>query len=294
MTNAQRSSRRKEAHFNPHRRTSIRSSLRRLLHHSLLLSVCLATGCGTLKNGRGWGQDALWPVQGKRVADAARRAIFDPMTWIPAAGALVFAIDDFDERTAHWASTHQPLFGSRRTADDLSDYLRNALAVEAAATALLTPSGDDALDWHLAKAKGLGVEFGGGIMLTSFATDRLKDAVDRERPDQSDRKSFPSGHASIAFSAVRLSNRNLDSIAMKPWLRTSFKAANITLAGATAWARVEADKHFPTDVLAGAALGNLVTTFIHDAFLNLPEHSDFGFYLEPSPRGVSLTLSWDF
>lgn len=260
----------------------------------LLLSLCASTGCGTLKNGRGWGEDAIWPVQGKRVADAAKRAIIDPMTWVPAAGALVFTIDDFDERTAHWASTHQPVFGSRRTADDLSDYLRNGLAAEAAITALLTPSGDDVLHWHLAKAKGLTVQFGGGLGTTAFATGLLKDAVDRERPDGSDFKSFPSGHSSIAFSLSRLANRNLDSIDMKPWLRRSFKAGNVALAGATAWARVEAGKHYPVDVLAGAALGNLVTTFIHDAFLNLPEETDLSFYLEPWPRGISLTLSWGF
>jgi hypothetical protein len=261
---------------------------------ALVLTLSVTAGCGTLKNGRGWGQDAAWPIHGKRIVAAAQRALLDPVTWIPAAGALVFAIDDFDEQTAHWASTEQPLFGSRRTADRVSDYLLDGLAVEAAATALWTPSGDDAWGWILAKGKGLGVEFGGAITLTSFTTDRLKDATDRERPDGSDAESFPSGHASQAFAAARLANRNLDSIEMKPWLRNSFKAGNIALASATGWARVEAEKHFPTDVLAGAALGNFVTTIIHDGFLNLPEESDAGFYLEPSPRGVALTLWWGF
>ena len=36
-------------------------------------------------------------------------------------------------------------------------------------------------------------------------------------------------------------------------------------------ARVGGRKHFPSDVLFGAALGHFLTAFIHDAFLNLAE-----------------------
>jgi len=260
---------------------------------ALVVSLCLSAGCGTLKNGRGWGQDAIWPVQLKRISSAARHALFDPVTWVPAAGALIFTIDDFDKKTAHWASTQQPVFGSQITAHDMSDHLREALTYETFATILLTPSGNDALDWTFAKAKGFAVE-SSASSLTGLATGQLKKAVGRERPDESDNESFPSGHTSIAFSAARLSNRNLDSIELSPWLRNSFKAANLAMATATGWDRVEAGRHFPSDVLAGAALGNFLTTFIHDAFLNLPEDSSMGFFIEPSPRGVTAAVSWEF
>ncbi|MCI0348118.1 MAG: phosphatase PAP2 family protein, partial [Acidobacteriales bacterium] len=261
---------------------------------ALVLSICLSAGCGTLRNGRGWGQDAVWPVQWERIPKAAVRAALDPVTWIPAVGALVFTIDDFDEKTAHWASTQQPVFRSTSTARHMSDHLREALTYETLATALLTPSGDDVVDWSLAKAKGLGVEYYGGLKLTGFTTGLLKHGVGRERPDGSDTESFPSGHASIAFAGARLSNRNLDSIELKPWLRNSLKASNLAMATATGWARVEAGRHFPADVLAGAALGNFLTTFIHDAFLNLPEDSDVAFRIEPSTRGVLAAASWSF
>jgi len=33
----------------------------------IALFLILIAGCGTLENGRGWGQDALYPVNGKRV-----------------------------------------------------------------------------------------------------------------------------------------------------------------------------------------------------------------------------------
>jgi hypothetical protein len=261
---------------------------------ALIFIVALSAGCGTLKNGRGWGQDAVWPVQWERIPKAALRALTDPVTWVPAVGAAVFSIDDFDEQTAHWASTQQPIFRSTQTARDMSDNLREALTLETLATAMLTPSGDEPLEWSFAKAKGLAVEYYGGLKLTGAATGALKHAVGRERPDGSDFESLPSGHTSIAFAGARLSNRNLDSIEMKPWVRNSLKTGNLAMAAAVGWARVEAGRHFPTDVLIGAALGNFVTTFVHDAFLNLPEDGSVDFYIEPSPSGVTAAFSWSF
>jgi PAP2 superfamily protein len=259
-----------------------------------LVVTCVGTGCGTLKNGRGWGQDAVWPIQWERIPKAAVRALVDPATWVPAIGAAVFTIDDWDEQTARWASREQPIFGSTKTARDMSDNLREALTLETIATALLTPSGDEPLEWGFSKAKGLAVEYYGGLKLTGFATGQIKQTVGRNRPDNTDTESFPSGHSSIAFAGARLSNRNLDSIPMKPWARNSLKVGNFAMASATAWARVEAGRHFPADVLAGAALGNFITTFIHDAFLNLPEDTPLGFYLEPSLSGVTAAVSWSF
>jgi membrane-associated phospholipid phosphatase len=61
-----------------------------------------------------------------------------------------------------------------------------------------------------------------------------------------------------------------------------------------AWARVEGEKHYPTDVLVGAALGNFLTRFVHDAFLNLEPDDEFSFYLEPARDGGKVFLSWDF
>jgi hypothetical protein len=61
-----------------------------------------------------------------------------------------------------------------------------------------------------------------------------------------------------------------------------------------AWARVEGEKHYPTDVLVGAALGNFITRFVHDAFMNLDEHERFSFYLEPARDGGKLFLTWEF
>jgi membrane-associated phospholipid phosphatase len=105
---------------------------------------------------------------------------------------------------------------------------------------------------------------------------------------------MPSGHASSAFSGMALANRNLDYIQMHPYARNGLKAANIAAAASVAWARVEGEKHYPTDVLVGAALGNFLTRLVHDSFMNLDEHEQFSFYLEPARDGGRLFLTWEF
>lgn len=252
-----------------------------------------AAGCGTVKGGRGWGQDAFYPLSWERVRQAATKAVLDPTTWIPAAGAAVFTIDNWDEKTSSWAARRTPVFGSQNSADNASRTLLDAMYYETIATAVATPSGNDPFDWSLAKARGLALEYGAS-RANEFVTGEIKDAAGRERPDQSDKQSFPSGGASAAFTRARLSNRNLDAINMPGWARTTLKAGTTATAASVGWARVEARKHFPSDVLAGACLGNLLTTFIHDAFMNLPDDSRVGFYLEPSPSGVSLAVSLAF
>ncbi len=263
-----------------------------LLALMALLSLFLG-GCGTLDNGRGWGQDALWPLDWDRVARAGRDALCDPGTWAPAVGALVFSIDDFDERVSHWAVEHNPLFGTEDSADSASNYLSNALEVEVLATLLATPSGDTPEVWLPSKLKGAVVE-AGALWATGGLTDLLKGATGRWRPDGSDDKSFPSGHSANAFACATLANRNLESIDALDGIRPVLQIGNTVLASGVAWARVEARKHYPSDVLAGAALGHFLTAFIHDAFLNLPEDGSFDFSVYTMSGGAGLELCFRF
>lgn len=233
----------------------------------------------------------LRPMDSKRIARAARDAFFDWQTLVPLAGAAIFSIDDFDQRASNWAVEHNPIFGSVENARDASDILLRALQVEALTTALATPSGDDPQQWVLSKAKGIGVELA-AQSATGAATSLLKEATGRWRPDRSNDLSFPSGHSSSAFSAMTLANRNLDSIDFGPQLRPGLKIVNTVMAASVAWARVEGQRHYPSDVLAGAALGHFLTAFIHDAFLNLPEDSnpDLALFCSQGGGGVELSL----
>jgi membrane-associated phospholipid phosphatase len=259
----------------------------------VMLSFSLfITGCGTLNNGRGWGQDAIYPVEQKRITHAAYHAFFDLQTLIPAAGALIFTVDHYDKNASHWATRHHPIFGSENTAEQTSEYLLYSLEAETFATMVATPGGKDPKDWAYSKAKGLGVELAAELA-TVGTTNLLKNATDRSRPEGGG-KSFPSNHSSNAFSSTTLSNRNLNAIPMAEEIRMPLQIGNILLATCVGWARVEAGKHYPSDVLAGAALGHFLSAFIYDAFMGLPEHRRLGIYIEPSKHGVMVGLSFGF
>jgi hypothetical protein len=131
---------------------------------------------------------------------------------------------------------------------------------------------------------------GAAELVTAGATSLLKDATGRTRPNGSSHASFPSGEASAAFSSVALSNRNLDSIEIPQEVKIPLKVVNILLGSGVAWARVEAQAHFPSDVLAGAALGNFLSATVHDSFLNLPKDKGYGFGVFPLRRGAMAGL----
>ena len=247
------------------------------------------TGCGTLSNGRGWGEDAIFPVDLKKIPRAALNALEDPQTFLPAAGALVFGLSKWDKKVSHWATDHTPIFGSTTNASNDALYFEIPLYTEVFITAVGTPSGDDSKDWVYSKLKGMVVE-GAAELVTAGMTSLLKDATGRTRPNGSGNASFPSGEASAAFSSVALSNRNLDSIEIPQEVKIPLKVVNILLGSTVAWARVEAQAHYPSDVLAGAALGNFLSATVHDSFLNLHKDKGYGFSIFPTKGGVMAGL----
>lgn len=84
------------------------------------------------------------------------------------------------------------------------------------------------------------------LVVTGAATSALKETIPEERPDSSDRKSFPSGHTSISFAAAAtLHKRNGWEIGVPAHVVAAFVGV----------ARVKAKKHFTHDVLVGAMIG---------------------------------------
>ena len=77
----------------------------------------------------------------------------------------------------------------------------------------------------------------------------LKKVVNEERPDHSDNKSFPSGHAAMAFAAARSIDKEFRSESI--WIPIAGYAA----ATAIGVERVASDRHHWYDVVAGAGLG---------------------------------------
>jgi membrane-associated phospholipid phosphatase len=256
-----------------------------------LLAV-LITGCaGSLSDGRRWGADATWRPGWARVWSAAATAALDARTLVPAAAAGVLSIGHLDRELSDAAADRTPVFGSRSSALTYSDVMRGALLGEAIITGFTTPSGDLDREWWMAKLKGLLVE-GGAIGATEGVTQILQRGTGRTRPDGSDDRSFPSGHASSSFAAAAQASSNLATLGLDPGLRTILEVTNTAAATSVAWARVEGRKHFPTDVLVGASLGNFLGLFVHKAFLGTPKEDSSYWRIFPIPGGAMLELGW--
>ncbi len=201
-------------------------------------------------------------LAGCAAAPSAREALLDPMTWVPAAGALVLQVDDLDDDLSEWAVDHTPVFGSKSSADDGGDVIVVALVAEMALTSLAAPKLETPCGRELHPfLVDVGIVGANGAIESV-----LKDVVTRSRPEGSSTSGFPSGHAMSAFTLSALSNRHLESVEMSTVLRGAAQVTNVALASGVAWSRVEASRHYPSDVLAGAALGNFFTRFFLDGF----------------------------
>ena len=155
-----------------------------------------------------------------------------------AAGAL--AVRPWDRSLERHA---EGAFGNREWTGDAGQF---ALIGTAAAAAWLAPGeGRAAEDALCAQAETYALALG--------TTEILHLAVGRGRPNSSDRGSFPSGHATAAFAAATLIERNSG---------TTAGVAAYAVAAVTAFSRVESGKHFPSDVLAGAAIGTLAASIV--------------------------------
>ncbi len=218
----------------------------------VLLAVQVA-GCGILPAAPSW----------QRAGEAARHAAMAPQTWAPLAGAAFFQVGDFDERLADWASEHTPLFGSREGAADASDWLLASTAAAYGGTLLAAHSGEEK-SWST-RLDRLAVG-GAAVLASGGATVLLKEAVGRERPDDSDDGSFPSLHTAGAAAFSTLAARNLDRLALTGGERTLARTGLGALTVATGWARIEAEQHYPSDVLVGAALGHFFGAFFTEAY----------------------------
>jgi hypothetical protein len=258
-----------------------------------IISLMILQGCGTISSGQKWGHDATLTPGWDRVRTSAVNAALSPETWGPVAGALALQAGNMDHRISDWASDKNPVFGSQDNAGKWSDYLRDASGAVYLITVITTPSGDDTSEWLAAKAKGLAIGLAASEV-TGGGTSLLKRAAGRTRPDGSNDAGFPSGHASGSAVFTTLARRNLEAIPMSHGGRI---AADIGIAGlsfATGWARVEAKKHYPSDVLVGYALGHFFSAFINDAFLGVDKEKTPIITMEPSRKSVYLGLNWSF
>ncbi len=251
------------------------------------------TGCATL---------SITPRQGEKtspfpgyqhIGSAAVRAALHPNTWIPAITAAALQIDDMDEDLSDWAANHTPLFGSQESAQKTGEYLNGATAAAFFLTAAAMPNEDDPHKKTDGKQKRIGIGIG-AFALTYGVSESLKDQTGRMRPDGSDNDSFPSNHASSASVFVTLASRNLEALPTSHQQQNLFCAGLTALAFSTGWARIEGNRHYPSDVLAGHAIGHFLGAVINDTFLGPDYSKNLRFIILSSRTGIILGLQWAY
>lgn len=96
------------------------------------------------------------------------------------------------------------------------------------------------------------------IALAQVASEGIKALELEERPNKSDKKSFPSGHAVGAFSGAMFVHKRYG------WKPALMPYAMSVIAG---WSRVRARAHYWHDVAAGAAVSALFTWILVDEYM---------------------------
>lgn len=129
---------------------------------------------------------------------------------------------------------------SNAASDTAADVLR--LALPAAAWGLSQTEQTDAGAWMFYKS----------FATTIVSTQLLKSTISAPRPDGSDDKGFPSGHASMAFQGAAFMQRRYG------W---AYGAPAYALATYVGYSRVDNRHHYSKDVLAGAVLG-IVSSYL--------------------------------
>ncbi len=115
------------------------------------------------------------------------------------------------------------------------------------------------------------------------------------RPDGSGYNSFPSGHSATAFASAEFLYREYKDIS--PW----YGAAGYTMAAATGYFRMYNNKHWFSDVVAGAGIGILSTKVAYwiypsikrKLFKNKPVNTMILPYYQKSGGGVSLVCNFN-
>jgi membrane-associated phospholipid phosphatase len=132
---------------------------------------------------------------------------------------------------------------------------------------------------------GFIVNTGASVAVAYGLKAGLKAVVKEERPDHSDNKSFPSGHAAMAFAAARSIDKEFRRESI--WIPIAGYAA----AAAVGIERVASDRHHWYDVVAGAGVGfgaAKLTWWLSDKLLGSGSNVAIG------TSGNTVDVAWRF
>jgi membrane-associated phospholipid phosphatase len=221
--------------------------------------------------------------------DAAVEAWQSPATWVPAAAAATFWITGADTGVSDWVKQHTPVFGSEESAREWSDDLRfwanrlmnvSQVAYFIDAEETSKPLGQALLGYAAA-------------ITATEAGLLIKQASHRPRPSGAAYSpSFPSQHAARSFAYTATMKQTFIAANRDDALSKSIMALSWATSYGTAWARVEAGAHYPSDVLAGAALGNFTALFLQKVML--PHDSPLYFSYDPLSSTMMGGVAYEF
>ncbi len=149
------------------------------------------------------------------------------------AGLLIVVLSALFGQTAQAEQRHSDTF------DDVLQYVPYATTLTLKACGVQSRDGW----WPLLATMG------GSWVMTAGSVWTLKHTVNEWRPDDSDQRSFPSGHAAIAFAGATMLRHEFGHVS--PWIT----AAGYGVATFTAVDRVIRRRHHWYDAVAGAAIG---------------------------------------
>jgi hypothetical protein len=96
------------------------------------------------------------------------------------------------------------------------------------------------------KVSHVGMDLIEALAISEMMTQTLKYATNRERPDGSDRRSFPSGHSADTFAFATALERHMGwRYAVPAYIFSSYVAIS----------RLPADRHWLSDAVFGSAVG---------------------------------------
>jgi undecaprenyl-diphosphatase len=177
-----------------------------------------------------------------------------------------------------------------------------ALASSALPLALLFGrSGSEMLTLGVMYIETLGLAYGLDSLLKSAVVRYRPYAYSTSMPaDFSNSEitaSFPSSHATLAFSAAVFTGYIFDELNpdsnMRPWIWT----AGLGIAAVVSTLRVASGDHFLSDVIAGGVIGaasGFLVPFLHErlhAAKTNPNDAVSGVELEPTADGIALRLT---
>lgn len=250
---------------------------------------------------------------GDRVVYRARVDV--PVTFVAAAAWIVSELEKkhLGAATCRWCDESLNGFDARGRRALRWHNTGRAASLSTVTGFVLAPAAAYGLDWVAARRDGRSsngpvdaILISEAMAIASDATQIIKFAAGRERPfvhvlpagekartatPADNNTSFPSGHATLAFSVVTSSAEiaTLRGYRYAPWIWR----AGLPLASLTAYFRVAADRHYLSDVLVGAGVGSALGFAVpYLGHRNRTDRRIPAVRMVPTARGEMVAALW--